>query len=83
MEFNVGDFVWVILTKDRFSNAYKLKLPNHVRTSDVLNVKYLVPFHGSNSDDDPNSRANFCQLREDDAVSLANTYMDHWDHVRV
>ncbi|CAL9005520.1 unnamed protein product, partial [Prunus brigantina] len=105
MEFNVGDFVWAILTKDHFPvgeynklatrkigpveilekinpNAYRLKLPSHVRTSDVFNVKYLVPFHGSNSDDDPNSRANFCQPREDDAVSLSNTYMDHWDHVR-
>ncbi|CAL2271520.1 unnamed protein product [Prunus armeniaca] len=104
MEFNVGDFVWAILTKDRFPvveynkltarkigpmeilekinpNAYRLKLPSHVRMSDVFNVKYLVPFHGSNSDDNPNSRANFCQPREYDAASLANTHMDHWDHV--
>ncbi|CAL2228969.1 unnamed protein product [Prunus armeniaca] len=104
MEFNVGDFVWAILTKDHFPvgeynklatrkighveilekinpNAYRLKLPSHVHMSDVFNMKYLVPFHGFNSNDDPNLRANFCQPKEDDAASLANTYMDHWDHV--
>ncbi|XP_026380121.1 uncharacterized protein LOC113274914 [Papaver somniferum] len=91
VEFEVGDFVWEILTKDRFpvgeynklkarkigsleivakinSNAYKLKLPSHIRTSDVFNVKHLVPFCGDNSDDDTtNSRANFSQPRENDA----------------
>ena len=56
VDFEVGDFVWAILTKDRFpigecnklatrkigpleildkinSNAYGLKLPNHIPTS--------------------------------------------------
>lgn len=94
VDFAVGDFVWAILTKDRFSagdynklaarkigpveiiekinsNAYRLKLPSHLRTSDVFNVKHLVPFHGTNSDneDEPNSRANFSQPGEDDAES--------------
>ncbi|VFQ61163.1 unnamed protein product [Cuscuta campestris] len=64
--FDVGDFVWVVLTKDRFlvgeydklkerkirpceivqkinDNAYKLRLPGHLRTSDVFNVKNLTP----------------------------------------
>ena len=67
LEFEEGDFVWAILTKDRFpvgeynklvackigpvkimkkinSNAYQLKLPSHIKTSDVFNVKHLVPF---------------------------------------
>ena len=67
LEFDVGDFVWVILTKDHFPaceynklsakkiglveviekinpNAYRLKLPSHVRTTDVFNVKHLIPF---------------------------------------
>jgi len=101
MEFNVGDFVWVILTKDRFPvgeynklaarkvgpveilekinpNAYRLKLPSHIRTSDVFNVKYLVPFHGSNSDDDPNSRANFCQPGGNDADKEPIKFMGHF-----
>ena len=62
MEFEVGDYVWAVLTKDRFSvgdynklsikkiglveiiekinlNAYRLKLPSHIRTTDVFNVK--------------------------------------------
>ncbi|GJU22441.1 putative nucleotidyltransferase, ribonuclease H [Tanacetum coccineum] len=43
------------------SNAYRLKLPSHIRCSDVFNVKHLIPYHGDSSDDDlaMNSRANF------------------------
>ncbi|GJV23767.1 hypothetical protein Tco_1376462 [Tanacetum coccineum] len=92
VDFEVGDFVWAILTKDRFpvgeynklsakkigpleivekinSNAYRLKLPSHIRCSDVFNVKHLLPYHGDSSDDDPvvNSRANFVYPGENDA----------------
>nr|GEW43799.1 putative reverse transcriptase domain-containing protein [Tanacetum cinerariifolium] len=84
VDFEEGDFVWAVLTKDRFSvgeynklsakkigpleivekinsNAYRLKLPSHIRCSDVFNVKHLIPFHGDSSDDDlaMNSRTNF------------------------
>ncbi|GJR74756.1 putative nucleotidyltransferase, ribonuclease H [Tanacetum coccineum] len=67
VDFEVGDFVWAVLTKDRFpvgkynklsakkigpleivkkinSNAYRLKLPSHIRCSDVFNVKHLLPY---------------------------------------
>lgn len=27
-------------------NAYQLKLPSHIKTSDVFNVKHLVPYTG-------------------------------------
>ena len=33
------------------SNAYRLKMPCHIRTADVFNVKHLVPFTGDSSDD--------------------------------
>ncbi|GJW91385.1 hypothetical protein Tco_0168938 [Tanacetum coccineum] len=84
VDFEEGDFVWAVLTKDRFpvgeynklsakkigpleivekinSNAYRLKLPSHVRCSDVFNVKHLIHYHGDSSDDDlaMNSRTNF------------------------
>ncbi|GJU36998.1 retrotransposon protein, putative, ty1-copia subclass [Tanacetum coccineum] len=51
------------------SNAYRLKLPSHIRCSDVFNVKHLLPYHGDSSDDDPvvNSRANFVYPGENDA----------------
>jgi hypothetical protein len=39
-------------------NAYRLKLPSHIKTSDVFNVKHLVPFIGDSSDEDANSRMN-------------------------
>nr|GEV24237.1 putative reverse transcriptase domain-containing protein [Tanacetum cinerariifolium] len=43
------------------SNAYRLKLPSHIRCSDVFNVKHLLPYHGNSSDEDcvGNSRTNF------------------------
>ncbi|GJX73526.1 putative reverse transcriptase domain-containing protein [Tanacetum coccineum] len=84
VDFEEGDFVWAVLTKDRFpvgeynklsakkigpleivekinSNAYRLKLPSHIRCSDVFNVKHLIPYHGDYFDDDlaMNSRTNF------------------------
>ncbi|GKA88519.1 putative nucleotidyltransferase, ribonuclease H [Tanacetum coccineum] len=84
VDFEEGDFVWVVLTNDRFpvgeynklsakkvgpleivrkinSNAYRLKLPSHIRCSDVFNVKHLIPYHGDSSDDDlaMNSRTDF------------------------
>ncbi|PKI56655.1 hypothetical protein CRG98_022943 [Punica granatum] len=80
MEFEVGNFVWAVLTNDRFSvgdyqkfaarkigpvevvekinpNAYRLKLPNHIRTADVFNVKHLIPYVGDSLNDD-DLRAN-------------------------
>ncbi|GJY83567.1 putative nucleotidyltransferase, ribonuclease H, partial [Tanacetum coccineum] len=84
VDFEEGDFVWAVLTKDRFpvgeynklsakkigpleivekinSNAYRLKLPSHIRCSDVFNVKHLIPYHGDCFDDvlAMNSRVNF------------------------
>ncbi|KAH9725143.1 Endonuclease [Citrus sinensis] len=85
LKFQVGDFVWAVLTKDRFlvgeynklsarkigpleiiekinPNAYRLKLPSHIRTADVFNVKHLIPYRGDHDGDvvadNPNSRAN-------------------------
>ncbi|GJY28280.1 hypothetical protein Tco_0404047 [Tanacetum coccineum] len=90
--FEVGDFVWAVLTKDYFSvgeynklstkkigpleiiekidsNAYRVKLPSHIRCFDVFNVKHLFPYHGDSSDDDlvVNSRANFVYPRGNEA----------------
>ncbi|PKI67388.1 hypothetical protein CRG98_012216 [Punica granatum] len=90
VEFEVGDFVWAVLTKDRFSagnyyklaarkispveivekinsNAYRLKLPSHIRTADVFNVKHLIPYTGDSSDDD-DSRTNSLHPGENDAA---------------
>jgi hypothetical protein len=97
VNYEVGDFVWAVLTKDRFpigeynklsarkigpveiiekinSNAYRLKLPSHLRTADVFNVKHLLPFHGdlsSEEEDLPNSWSNSSQLGEDDVDRVA------------
>jgi hypothetical protein len=94
IEFEEGDFIWAILTKDRFLvgeynklaackvglveivkkinlNAYQLKLPSHIKTFDVFNVKNLVPFIGDSSDEDANSRVNSLQPGEDDVDQIA------------
>jgi hypothetical protein len=88
VEFEEGDFMLVILSKDRFPmgeynklaackvgpveiiekinpNAYRLKLPSHIKTSDVFNVKHLVPFIDDSSYEDANSMTNSLQPSED------------------
>ena len=47
------------------SNAYRLKLPRHIRTADVFNVKHLVHFLGDSSDHSY-SRPNSIHPREND-----------------
>ena len=104
MEFKVGNFVWPVLTKDRFSmgeynklpaknigpveivekinpNAYQLKLPSHIRTAYVFNVKYLLPYFGDSSDEDDtgNSRENFLYPGGSDAVQKGLDFMEKWD----
>nr|GFD18896.1 reverse transcriptase domain-containing protein [Tanacetum cinerariifolium] len=46
------------------SNAYRLKLPSHIRCSDVFNMKHLLPYHGNSFNEDSvgNSRTNFVYL---------------------
>jgi hypothetical protein len=98
VEFEEGDFMWAILSKDRFpvgkynkltalkvgpveiiqkfnSNTYRLKLPNHIKTSNVFNVKHLVPFIEYSLDVDANSRMNSLQPREDDVDQIASEFM--------
>ncbi|KAJ0814782.1 putative nucleotidyltransferase, Ribonuclease H [Helianthus annuus] len=110
VEFEEGDFVWAVLTKDRFTvgeynklsakkigpieivekinpNAYRLKLPSHIRCSDVFNVKHLLPYYGDSSDDEPvgNSRANFVYPGGNDAgpsvEERAISYLEAQDRV--
>ncbi|PKI68069.1 hypothetical protein CRG98_011665 [Punica granatum] len=99
VEFEIGDFVWPVLKKDRFSagdyhklvarkigpvevvekinpNAYWLKLPSHIRTTDMFNVKQLILYAGDSSDDD-DSRANSLHPWENDAAEdMTNRYID-------
>jgi hypothetical protein len=54
---------------------YRLKLPSHIKTSDVFNVKHLVPFIEDSSEDDANSRTNSLQPGEDDVDQIALKFM--------
>ncbi|KAB5521600.1 hypothetical protein DKX38_025919 [Salix brachista] len=105
LEFDVGDFVWAILTKERFPvgeynklaakkigplevlekinlNAYRLRLPSHIHTADVFNVKHLIPYSDDSSqvDTDCTSRSTFLHPGGDDAASsLALEYLERKD----
>nr|GEW60684.1 putative reverse transcriptase domain-containing protein [Tanacetum cinerariifolium] len=109
VDFYVGDFVWAILTKDRFPaheynklaakkigpveivekinpNTYRLRLPSHVRTHDVFNVKHFVPFMGDSSDEDDavlNSRLNLLYRRGNDSVQLEEVFMQKRGHPKL
>lgn len=56
----------VEIVKKINANAYQLKFPSHIKTSDVFNVKHLVPFIDDSSEEDANSRVNYVQPGEDD-----------------
>jgi hypothetical protein len=56
-------------------NAYQLKLLSHIKTSDVFNVKHLVPFIKDSSEEDANSRTNSLQPGEDDVDQIASKFM--------
>lgn len=91
LQFNVGDKVWVVLTKDRFppgtynklkahkighldiiekinNNDNRLRIPPHMKTANVFNVKHLVPFEGD--DYIKISSLNFCYSERSDVASL-------------
>ena len=78
MIFDIGDLVWVYLTRDRLpahaynklksmkigpveilerinDNAYRLRLPDGINTSDVFNVKFLSRYVTSDSWTNPSS----------------------------
>ena len=102
VKFEVGDYVWAVLTNDRFSvgdydkffvkkigpmeivekinpNAYRLKLPSYIWTTDIFNVKHLIPYVGDSSlgdDDAANSRANFLHPRGNDAEQKGINYLE-------
>ena len=63
-------------------NAYRLKLSSLIRTTNVFNVKHLIPYMGDSSlgdDDAVNSRANFLLPGRNDAEQKAIDYLEAWD----
>ena len=62
-------------------NAYRLKLPSHLRTADVFNVKHLIPFTDDSSDD-ADLRANPVQPGENDVDKIAIKFMEKFDSLR-
>lgn len=66
-------------------NAYRFRLPSHIQTFDVFNVKHLLPYHEDNIEDNAtgfDSWANPIDPRENDEVRMeehALTYMERLD----
>lgn len=105
LELEVGDYVWAVLTRDRYPaheynklsarkigpveiiakinpNAYKLRLPSHIRTSDVFNVKHLIPYeagHSSGDEASSDSRTNRLSPGENDGDEAAIAFLDKYE----
>jgi predicted secreted acid phosphatase len=60
-------------------NAYRFKLPSHIKASNVSSAKHLVLYIGDSLDDDANSRANSLQPEEDDVDQIANNFMKKFE----
>ena len=60
-------------------NAYRLRLPSHIKTADVSNVKHLIPYASDSSDDDY-SRANFIYPGENNADEIAIRFMEKFEN---
>ena len=63
-------------------NAYRLKLPSHIRTVDIFNMKHLTPYVGDSSlgkDDKGNLRVNFLHPGGNDVVEKALDFLEKWD----
>lgn len=56
-------------------NAYQLKLPSHIKTSDVFNVKHIVPYTRDSLDYNANSMMNSLQPREDNVDKTTFDFM--------
>ncbi|PKI64417.1 hypothetical protein CRG98_015202 [Punica granatum] len=57
-------------------NPYRLKLPSHICTANVFNVKPPIPYVGDGLDDD-DSKTYFLHPRENDAAEkVANRYLE-------
>ena len=65
------------------SNAYRLKMPCHIRTADVFNVKHLVHFIGDSSDDS-DSRPNYVHPVETDVgiEEQAIRFLEKWEKLK-
>ncbi|XP_031402611.1 uncharacterized protein LOC116212181 [Punica granatum] len=72
VEFEVGDYVWAILTKDRYpAGEY-----NKLSARKIGPIEHLIPYTSDSSDED-NLRANSLHPWENDAVEeAASRYME-------
>ena len=73
----------VEIIKKNNPNTNRLKLPSHIRTADVFNVKHLILYVGDSSfgdDDAINSRANFLHPRRNDEEHKGIEFLEAQDH---
>ncbi|GJU91380.1 putative nucleotidyltransferase, ribonuclease H [Tanacetum coccineum] len=74
VDFEEGDFVWAVLTKDRFHVGEYNKLSIKIGPMDI----HLLPYHGDSSDEDSvgNSRTNFVYPRGNDVNPSIKEWAD-------
>ncbi|VFQ80062.1 unnamed protein product [Cuscuta campestris] len=68
-EQKIGPYEIVQMIND---NVYRLRLPSHLKMSDVFHVKHLTPCFADSEEDDVNSRASSLQPGETDSSKDPN-----------
>jgi hypothetical protein len=72
-------------TEKTNDNAYRIRLPNHLKTSNVFNVNHLTPYFIDAGSDNLNLKVSFSQLGKTDARVTTDTelmalaYLDRED----
>ena len=85
--FSVGDYnklsakkIGLVEIVEKINpNAYQLRLPSHIRITDVFNVKHLIAYVGDLSfgdDDATNSRVNFLHPGGNDAKQKGIEFLE-------
>lgn len=67
------------------SNASHLKLLSHIRTTNVFNVKHLIPYSGENSSSNEDviiSGSKFLTLREDNGACIVCDHLTSLKHTK-
>ena len=65
----------------KLAHPHHLKLPSHIRTADVFNVKHLIPFADDSLNDD-NLGANSVKPGENDVDAQALAFIKKYEKLR-
>lgn len=66
------------------NNVYQTKLPSHLKTTDIVNMRQLIHYNGDSSENEEiNSRTSSSELGDDDAAKLALEFFEKHDSTKL